>query len=142
EKASPIFIGKRDNKLHYFFKGDKPNNAIFQHLYILSNEEIKEGDWCILDLGIFNKPVKVISVREDNPIFKVKIDGGIARLEKLRKIIATTDSSLNEQDRFNGKSWEKLLPRPSNEFLKKYCELGGIDEVLVEYEEDTYSTGI
>src|SRR5690606_21909626 len=28
----------------------------------------------------------------------------------------------------------EILPRPSNDFIKKYCELGGIDEVLVEYE--------
>ena len=28
-----------------------------------------------------------------------------------------------------------LLPRLSNEFIKKYCELGGIDQVLVEYQE-------
>ena len=38
-----------------------------------------------------------------------------------REIIASTDPSLN-------------LPKPSDLFIKKYCELGSIDEAMVEYE--------
>jgi len=37
-----------------------------------------------------------------------------------REIIATTDPELN-------------LPQPSKAFIEKYCEVGGIDEVDVEY---------
>lgn len=92
------------------------------HLYFLSDEKIKEGDWYLNNDILF---------RADD----VFDNGNNPNQNKdNKKIIATTDSYLNEQDRFNGKSWENLLPRPSNEFLKKYCELGGIDEVMVEYE--------
>ena len=41
--------------------------------------------------------------------------------EMCKKIIASTDSSLN-------------LPKLSNDFIKKYCEVGGIDEIMIEYE--------
>lgn len=78
-----------------------------QHLYILSDEEIKEKfeGYCIDDEGF--------------------IRNGMSDLHTLslsKKIIASTDQSLG-------------LPRPSDSFIKKYCELGGIDEVLVEYED-------
>lgn len=43
------------------------------------------------------------------------------------KIIATTDESLG-------------LPRPSDEFIKQYCELNDIDKVLVEYDEELIIT--
>lgn len=89
------------------------------HLYFLSDEEIKEGDWYInLSNNFIGQEVSV------NILASIKLNP-----QRFKKIIATTDESLG-------------LPRPSNEFLKKYCELGGIDEVLVEYEEDTYSIGI
>ena len=43
---------KRSGALHYFTDGLDPyhhldNLAVPQHLYITSDEEIKEGDWCI-----------------------------------------------------------------------------------------------
>lgn len=44
-----------------------------------------------------------------------------------REILASTNKSLR-----NYRGW--TLARPSDEFLKKYCKLGGIKEVLVEYE--------
>ena len=87
-----------------------PSNAFseFQHLYILSDEEIKEG-W------------KGIAYKDD---IKGKVFNHFYTENKWYKdakiIIASTDESLG-------------LPRPSNEFIKRYCELGGIDEVLVEY---------
>lgn len=101
-----------------------------QHLYFLSDEEIKEGDYVIDETGLFG-PVE----REDvliNP----------------KKIIATTDFLTRiEHDESvpYPKGIQHILPKPSNEFLKMYCELEGIDEVLVEYEEYTetkYSSNI
>ena len=100
-----------------------------QHIYFLSDEEIKEGDWCILldDYGnVFSKPQQYLAQE------------GQVLNNGLRKIIATTDESLttlyyNREDKIA--SYYKLLPRPSNEFIKKYCELGGVDKALVEYDE-------
>ena len=83
-----------------------------QHLYFISDEEIKEGDWQINHLTnkISNRTNKFIEVGKQN----------------CSKIIATTDSSLN-------------LPRPSNEFIIAYCNIinnnAKCDEVLVKYVE-------
>ena len=94
-----------------------------QNLYLLSDEEIKEGDkpcWCYNSIkNTWNNDI--ILYQGAMPFYHYK---------GFKKIIATTDESLG-------------LPRPSNEFLKKYCELGGIDKVLVEYNEgNEYLAGI
>lgn len=109
-------------------------NSGNQHLYITNpKEEIKGGDWVIVDDRHMLK---------DDPIYlldkveKIKNGwihcSGIGRTSKfVKKIIATTNEDLGYGDEY-GAFYQ--LPIPSNEFLKKYCELGGIDEVLVEYE--------
>src|SRR5690606_13273419 len=107
EKANkPAFYYSRFNSKNYKFSFRQGNNYQPQHLYIISNEEIKDGDW-------FYSP-KVNKILRN--LFN-KFEQGD------KKIIATTDSSLG-------------LPTPSNSFIKKYCELGGIDEILVEYKEE------
>lgn len=86
-----------------------------QHLYFLSDEEIKAGDWAI---NIENKSV--------NYPFQFDfefIENGYKNF--IKKIIASTDPLLN-------------LPRPSDSFIKKYCELGGIENVMVEYTGEYY----
>lgn len=50
-------------------------------------------------------------------------------LEGDKKIIASTDPKLG-------------LPRPSNQFVHKYCQLGLIEEVIVHYEEREVECGI
>lgn len=70
-----------------------------------------------------------------NNKYYIKTDTGY------QPIISSTDESLKILSHFKSNpnntgsnAIMKSLPRPSNDFLKKYCELGGIDEVLVEYE--------
>lgn len=111
EKATAgcILADQVMHKLRINIKGEdyqySPKNFIPQHLYILSNEEIKKGDW-------------VIDYRTMVPlVHQFSID---FKDDKVKKIIASTDPELK-------------LPRPSDAFLKAYCEKGGIDEVLVEY---------
>lgn len=93
-----------------------------QHLYFLSDDEIKEGDWVLLP----NKILKRMS--NDDMIHYID-----SMSNATKKIIATTDKSLNINHK--GSIGEEYLPRPSNEFLRAYCEQGGIDEVLVEVED-------
>jgi hypothetical protein len=90
-----------------------------QHLYGLSDEKPKDGEWGI---RLF-----------DNTLFKANSQSDHNHYD-CKKIIWTTDESLkNSVEQFNGiHSWNLL--KPSNEFLKKFCELGGVDKVLVEYE--------
>lgn len=93
------------------------NSDIYQHLYFLSDEEIKEGEW-ICD-AITKK------------IFKSEYEGVF---RKWKKIIATTDYLLN----VNPFGRDELLPQPSQsfleEFVKEYNKGNQIKEVLVEYD--------
>jgi hypothetical protein len=79
-----------------------------QHLYIISDDVIKEDDWCI---------------DSNRNIFQHKNHFPISIGQ--RKIIAITDSSLD-------------LPQPSKQFIQKYVEEYNkgniITDVLVEYE--------
>ena len=90
-----------------------------QHLYILSDEEIKEGDWCYGMDGIFQ--------------YKGKIN--LPDIELPKKIIATTNKSIFLPDRFPSFIY---LPQPSQSFIEKFVEEYNkgnvITEVMVEYE--------
>lgn len=92
------------------------------HLYILSNDEIEQGDWCIL-LDSFGNPMS--KPQSFNP------EVGHVLNKDLRKVIATTDTSLN-------------LSQPSQAFIEKYVDLYNkgqqIKEVNVEYELVGHST--
>lgn len=120
-----VVLSLFDNKLHI---GDVASTAIPQHLYILSDEPIKEGDWVMGGLN------DIIQQWQSNFTANWK------------KIIFTTDSSLrkNEYSKFRSccKSKEDcqcFLPQPSQEFIKYFIEqynLGNIiTEVQVEYED-------
>ena len=83
--------------------------GINQHLYIISDDEIKEGDYYIID---------------DIP--ELLKNNGLKFIDDYcKKVIATTDTSLG-------------LPQPSKQFIEKYIEEYNkgniITDVLVEYE--------
>lgn len=98
-----------------------------QHLYFLSDEEIKVGDWYYSKA--FNDYYQAIAL----PL----------AIKDAVKIIATTDPKLITKGECNctATTYEgcseclSILPRPSDAFIKSYCEQGGIDEVLIEYKE-------
>ena len=93
-----------------------------QHLYITTDEEIKEGDWCIcLDF---------------NRVFHASGEVGREKFLNSRKIIATTDPKLNEINNKNkiDELWFRpLVPKIPQSFMEEYCKAGGIEDVLVEY---------
>jgi hypothetical protein len=111
------------------------------NIFILSDEEIKEGDWYI---DSYN------NICQYKDLSKIGIDKGEGK-----KIIATTDSSLsnctkcgNKENYHNNTVIEILcnecgnffnkLPQPSQSFLEvfvtEYNKGNQIKEVLVEYE--------
>ena len=104
------------------------------YLYLLSDDEIKEGDWCLqFHKTNTNIPINVVKYKnygEGNYYFK--------------KIIATTDSSLEifDKELSNRHSVKVniLLPQLSKQFIEKYIEEYNkgnvITDVLVEYESD------
>ena len=109
----------KDNGILYF--DDKPSEfSDFKHLYFLSDDEIKEGDWYYNNL--FNATSQL--VKEG-----LVDDDVIETLNKNchnNKIIASTDTSLG-------------LPQPSEEWIEYFISEWNagrrIDFVLVEYEE-------
>lgn len=102
------------------------SNKIYQHLYILSNEEIKvDGDWYYNT--ITNAVFQMKYLTEYNP-------------EQDKKIIATTDSSiaLLINDCIIGKAptfYPKLSLDFINQFIEEYNKGNLITKVMVEYEE-------
>ena len=90
------------------------------HLYVLSDDEIKEGDYCYSYK--MNKIVKSTCdvSREANK-----------NIGFWKKVIATTDKTLSQTNRTE-------IPQPSQQFIQKYIEEYNrgniITDVLVEYE--------
>jgi len=78
-----------------------------QHIYILSDEEIYPDEYFLI--------LHSNKISKNHYNHKLIKSGG-------NKIIASTNPELN-------------LPTPSHSFVKKFCELGGIEEVMVEYKE-------
>jgi hypothetical protein len=130
----------------------------FQHLYILSNDEIKYGDWFIeLDLNgkrssYSNKPY-LCDIGNTGGFILTKNDGNFPFPENCRKIIATTDSSLGIENavkianasecEIGSSGWIKLknnnlLPQIPQSFIEyfisKYNKGNVISKVLVELE--------
>jgi hypothetical protein len=146
EKAENCFYLNGSNKLNYhrgyltqeYLKNNL--NAISYHLYILSNDEIKEGDWCILldDFGkVFSNPQQYLGEKAGHTL-----NNGLI------KIIAATDTLLKSAVLRNwmGKidtqslqdSINSALPQPSPQFIeayvRKYSKREVIERVMVDYE--------
>jgi hypothetical protein len=101
----------------------------YQHLYITSDEEIKEGDWYYNNVR--NEILQCVN--------KLELESLKAFPNYAKKIIATTDKSLLlpviSFKNWNGKT--RNLPSPSDGFIKKFIEKWNagtpITKVLVEY---------
>ena len=111
-----------------------------QHLYIISDDEIKEGDWFINDLN----QIKKCTSRDTEGY--IDFEGGFnTKPSSCKKIIATTDTTLKITispylfpEGGACQSRDFLLPQPSQQFIEKYIEEYNkgniITDVLVEYE--------
>ncbi len=124
---------------------DDTQPCIHQHLYFLSDEEIKEGDWCIIKDHAYSKPIQVNKIIGSEVALKTdKVIVLNQSLKDCNKIIAITDKSLMQHDKTpigeNVNGLWKILPQPSQSFIEKFVEeynkSNQITEVLVEYERD------
>lgn len=108
--------------------------GVYQHLYIISDDDVKEGDWVMC--------MNENHYKYDDRIFIYKKGEGC---KDCKKIIATTDESLNngfiDDEKFFMDDVVELkkLPQPSEGFLDVYVDFYNrgqpITEVMVEYEE-------
>lgn len=99
-----------------------------QHLYIASDDEIKSGDWVL-----FGDVVMVATSFDDRVIYDE--EGNSFMKYDCKKIIATTDliKLYPPSTEFGAPQNEEYIPQPSKAFIEKYCKVGGIDEVDIEY---------
>ena len=136
---------KNASRLHrngagYFYYKDHPTLSLMteaQHLYFLSDEEIKKGD-CKLCLN-------------DNFISQYQSNKSIESdtiCKDCKKIIATTDSDLEIYKLFSNKVSADFsyLPRPSNSFIEKFVNEWNkgnkTDKLLVRIEMERYNVNV
>ena len=124
------------------------SKQMYQHLYITSNDEIKEGDWYDDSYGNIRQAITIkteYSIAYKKMVINVYYGENINSYhnlhEQMRKIIATTDSSLAYYlpEDINKVGAEHSLPQPSQsfitEFVEEYNKGNIITDVMVEYEE-------
>ena len=125
-----------------------------QHLYITTDEEIKEGDNILVDIYPHGNPewklAKVVSVYES--IVEVDLGWSTTQTKPVsvcKKIIATTDSELTSKSVINiidGNYHHTIMPTISKHIIEAYVKKP-FDKVMVEYDEitewkqDRYSNG-
>jgi hypothetical protein len=126
-------------------------NGIEQHLYIISDEKIKEGDWFLEDDRINihqNNGNPDWVLRQCTSIFNSWIGCNNTKdigynPDWCKKIIASTDLSLKLKTKFDTHISIKSIPQIPKEFISLYIEEYNkgniIEEVEVEYEE--YAVG-
>ena len=118
---------------------NKNHTLSYHHLYIISDEEMKEGDYVYVACS----EVNVYEIRQITEYYNGQFlfdDKSQIDMDYCKKIIATTNTSLkiNHFNKGVFKNLEYLLPQPSQEFIeayvKSYNEGNPITEVIVEYE--------
>jgi hypothetical protein len=149
----PTGIFKLNTGLAYSIMDKVRTNHEGFHIYFTTDEEIKVGDHYTNGRYIFicdnlndvdpinyNYLKKIVATNDKSLCL---INDGIAyaalreKRNKLRDLY-NTSTTRNDylpqikamDDRLS--SWEKRLPQPSDEFIQKYCDEGGIDEVDIE----------
>lgn len=130
ERPDNLFLSENDSErtIHY------P-----RELYILSDDEIEDGDWYMyIDL----QGTALFPLRKGDEHSPDDLD---------KKIIATTNPKLINRRMIQGQAcplglvddgFEYDLPRPSVAFLHKYVEKEGIDELMVQYQKLEWSMSI
>lgn len=137
EKASPLLISsERDTKNQLLFAKNY-NFDIFdynknfrhtnkQHLYIISDEKIKEGDWYIQNTGYDIRIRQCKKVQNYNIIPKDENTPTISTKNDSKKIVATTDKSLYTRKVYKesegGREGKLLLPQLPESFIQAYIK--------------------
>ena len=127
-----------------YFNQNNPNDIndeIRYNIPIISDDEIKEGDWCLTGLKIIRKCKSILySNNNFKSINGYEFEDGTKDTSSAcKKIIATTDTSLTINSYYEIEGNQQIqLPQPSQQFIEKYIESYNkgelITDVLVEYE--------
>jgi hypothetical protein len=113
DKPSRLSIDNDINELVYgILSIDNIPNCKNQNIYITNNEEIKEGDWVLMfddfgNLFLSNEPQKYLGIEKGHHLNK-----------GLRKIILTTDQSLDGVQAIDDDFLEWFVKNPSCESVE------------------------
>ena len=135
EKASSLVLGL-DNILEYDDVLRTYGGGVFQqHLYIISDDKIKEGDWLLFI------PDESIS-KCDKEDFKALQEMSILEASNWKKIVATTDKSLHpESANENVNNWGKvMLPKLPESFIQAYIKAHNEGRTITEVDLDVEET--
>ena len=150
--VSPIYLDYRGELQMGFdsIRRTEPGKAwlrqdVSQHLYVTTEGDVEVGDWCILDLDENSRLTKVKSLDSGHPVFTVSIDGGIAKPESLKRILATTDFSIaivKPHPKYKNVDSVIQFPKLSlefiQEFIKNYNRGNLVTHVIVEFTSNSY----
>ena len=116
--GNPLKYGEIENAVERGFE--------YQHLYFISDEDIKEFDW-VYD------PIR------DN-IFQSHVDTPSGHFGMKKAIASTEELFIKNCECKYGSSCDNqcLLPSIPEHFIKDYCTLGGINEISVEIDNREY----
>ena len=123
DKPSRLFVDNDDNKLRlYKVAANHKEYAVNKNIYITSDEEIKEGDWFLLDMSHSSHPNEVHQMGHN----KWSKTGGINFSEPnswtkaCKKIILTTDQDLINDgvQAIDDAFLQWFVKNPSCEFVK------------------------
>lgn len=133
---SMLIHHKSDDRILSPLKYPKDVSKKYQlfYLYFINDEEIKEGDWVIVDGHVWKHPIQVIKIDDRGVHFKNIL---IQPVKDCKKIIATTDPKLYDRvwkGMVDGEDYyeEVHLPQISQSFIESYCKKP-VDKVIVEY---------
>lgn len=121
-------ITKRKDQLFFIEDRARFNNGFNQQLYIISDNEIKEGDWCI------GNGLLVQVTREQARLNNVE---GYQLNFYYKKVIATTDKSLgNYEWTASGQDFKQLSQIPES-FIKAYVKAYNEGKSIIEVDLET-----
>ena len=141
----------KDNLVCGIKKCDGNIDTTNQHLYITSDEKPKDGDWCYhpelsQEYTIINNGIQTKGLHPTKGVFQWR-DTTNKWYKKARKIIATTDTSVNNGEILTNHIIKEgpnaglivQLPQPSTQFIEQWIEEYNkgnvITDVKVGYEE-------
>jgi hypothetical protein len=129
DRENTLWLNPNRQLIHTHLSGNNKATYNPQHLYITSDDEIKDGDWYINNIIPHTIRVEQSKGANSKSFYDSK---------DVRKIIATTDTSLKIITGIVGSGTGVPLPSPSESFIKAYIESYNngnvIEDVLVEVE--------
>jgi hypothetical protein len=124
-------------KLELMYLIPKKSDIIFQNIYITSDEEIKEGDYCISHLNVIDEG----KIHNTQTIFNPKTKEDLIALQSCKKIILTTDQDLIKDgvQPIDDTFLEWFVKNPSCEEVEVETETKSIQLPQQQLSENSYS---